>query len=40
MEFKQNNPLANETLCCLCDFPMDPRAENRWANHVFKVEYF
>ena len=38
MEFKQNNPLTNETLCCLCGFPMDPRAENRWANHAFKAE--
>ena len=26
-EFKQNNPLTKKTLCCLCDFPMDPRAE-------------
>ena len=39
MEFKQNNPLTNETLCCLCDFPMDPRAENGWANHVFKADH-
>ena len=37
-EFKQNNPLAKKTLCCLCDFPMDPRAKNGWANHVFKAE--
>ena len=27
-EFKQNNPLTKKTLCCLCDFPMDPRAKN------------
>ena len=26
-EFKQNNPLTKKTLCCLCDFPMNPRAE-------------
>ena len=38
-EFKQNNPLTKKTLCCLCDFPMDPRVKNGWANHVFKAEH-
>ena len=38
-EFKQNNPLTKKTLCCLCDFPMDPRAEKGWTNHVFKAEH-
>ena len=28
MEFKQNNPITNETLCCLCDFSLEPRAKN------------
>ena len=39
MEFKQNNPITNETLCCLCDFPLEPRAKNGWADHVFKAEH-
>ena len=36
-EFKQNNPLTKTTLCCLCDFPIEPRATNGWADHVFKA---
>ena len=38
-EFKQKNPLAKTTLCCLCDFPIEPRATNGWADHVFKAEH-
>ena len=38
-EFKQNNPLTKTTLCCLCDFPIEPRATNGWAYHFFKAEY-
>lgn len=37
-EFKQNNPLTKETLCCLCDFPIDPRAKNGCVDYVFKAE--
>ena len=25
--------------CCLCDFPLQSRAENGWFQHVCKVEY-
>ena len=25
--------------CCLCDFPLQSRAENGWCQHVFKAEY-
>ena len=39
MEFKQNNPITNETLCCLCDFSLEPRAKNGWADHVLKSEH-
>ena len=35
MEFKQNNPLTNETLCCLCDFPMDPKAEHLFLENIY-----
>ena len=38
-EFKQNNPLKKETLCCLCNFPIDPIAKNGWADHVFKAKH-
>ena len=38
-EFKDNNVLTAETLCCICDFPINSRAKNGWANHVFKAEY-
>ena len=36
--FKQENPLSESTLCCLCNFPINPRAKNGWAEHVFKAE--
>ena len=38
-EFKRNNLLTKQTLCCLCNFPIEPRAENGWAQHVFKAEH-
>ena len=38
-EFIQNNPPKKDDLCCLCDFPIDPRAENAWADHVFRAEH-
>ena len=38
-EFRRNNLLTKQTLCCLCDFPIEPRAENGWAQHVFKAEH-
>ena len=38
-EFIQKNPPKKEDLCCLCDFPVDPRAQNGWehfrAEHLF-----
>ena len=37
--FRENNVITSETLCCLCDFPLNPRLENGWANHVFKAEH-
>ena len=38
-DFKQNNPLTRETICCLCHFPIDPRAKNGWSEHVFNSQY-
>ena len=37
--FKQENPKKKDTVCCLCDFPLDSRAENSWSQHAFKAEY-
>ena len=37
--FKQENPKKKDTICCLCDFPLDSRAENGWSKHVFRAEY-
>ena len=36
--FKQENPKKG-TICCLCDFPLDSRAENGWSQNAFKAEY-
>ena len=38
-EYIKKNPLKKEDLCCLCDFPMDPRAQNGWDHHVFRAEH-
>ena len=34
-EFIKKNPPKKEDLCCLCDFPIDPRVQNGWAEHLF-----
>ena len=31
--------MTKQTLCCLCNFLIEPRAENGWAEHVFKAGY-
>lgn len=36
--FRRKNLLTKQTLCYLCDFPIERRAENGWAQHVFKAE--
>ena len=28
LNFKQENALTESALCCLCNFPINPRAEN------------
>ena len=30
---------APKNYCCLCDFPLQSKAKNRWFEHVCKVEY-
>ena len=37
--FVKDNPKKKDTLCCLCDFPIESRAINGWSEHVFKAEY-
>ena len=38
-EFIKNNPMKNNNLCSICDFPLVPKAPNGWADHVFRSEY-
>ena len=38
-EFKQSNPLTKTTLCCLCDFSIEPRATNGWTDLAFKAKH-
>ena len=38
-EFIKKNPPKKEDLCCLCDFPIDPRVQNGWAEHVFRAQH-
>ena len=38
-EYIKKNPPKKEDLCCLCDFPMDTRAKNGWAEHAFRAEH-
>ena len=26
-------------MCCICDFRLDPKAPNGWADHAFRLEY-
>ena len=35
----QKNPVKKDILCCLCDFPIDPKINNGWLDHVIKAEY-
>ena len=37
--YKQKNPKTKETICCLCNFPLQARAKNGWCDHVFKAEH-
>ena len=37
--YKQKNSKTKETICCLCDFPLQARAKNGWCDHVFKAEH-
>ena len=39
LEFIRKNPIKKDALCCLCDFPIDPRINNGWLDHVLKAEY-
>ena len=39
LNFRENNLQTNETLCCLCDFALNPGVKIGWTEHVFKAEY-
>ena len=38
-KFIRENPIKKDSLCCLCDFPVDSKVENGWLDHVLKAEY-
>ena len=38
-KFIRENPIKKDSPCCLCDFPIDPKVENGWLDHVLKPEY-
>ena len=40
MIFKSLNPKQKDTVCCLCDFPLDSTAENGWKQHVLRQNIF
>ena len=37
--FKKENHNTNTTLCSICDFPINPHADNSWLDHVAKSEH-
>ena len=37
--WKEKKPVTNETLCCICDFPLGPYADKGWFDHVIEVEH-
>ena len=38
LDFNQKHPKNSDTVCCLCDFPIEARAPNGWSHHVFRAE--
>ena len=38
-EFLQKNVVGADTLCCLCDFPLESRVPGGWSEHVIKAEH-
>ena len=39
MNFRTLSPQTNEMICTICDFPLNPRVENGWTDHIFKAKY-
>ena len=37
--WRKQNPLANKTNCCICDFPIDPHVKNGWFDPVVNSEH-
>ena len=38
-ERRKKNPLTKDTVCSICDFPIDPKSKNGWFDHVAKAEH-
>ena len=39
IDFVQQHPKNKDTVCCLCNFPIDSRTLNGWSNHAFRAEH-
>ena len=35
-DWRKKNPLTSDRVCTICNFQMDPKAENRWLDHVIE----
>ena len=38
-DWRKKNPLTNDTVCTICEFPIDSYAENGWFDHVVNSEH-
>ena len=36
---RKENPVTDETVCSICDFPLDPYSENGWFDDVVISEH-
>ena len=39
IDFRKQHPITEETLCSICDFPLNPQAKGVWLDHVIESEY-
>ena len=39
IDFRKQHPITEETLCSICDFPLNPQAKRGWLDHVMESEY-
>ena len=37
--FEKDNPITKNTLCSICDFPINPHSDNGWLEYIAKSEH-